>query len=331
VRSIILTILVTLVLGVLALRCDAGRARENLQFRAVSSLSERFESVLYSKPEFVSSWDANNPLPKDRAIQLRYPFAYLWLALDSLATGAGSDLLASTEAVLMGAKDFRPPEWLGGVRSRRCYVLVLKNGNSFSMQKYTPSPATVSATGLQIWNWSSKLEEFGEGVPPDSGVRERPSMLYATEIERSYVLVSNDVNELENLARRLTSTNVESQHPVGSNDWAELLRHEMWGYRRYRLGDANNKMAAGIEDVPPNAEALMFFVDAKKSTIALRLVLKDRTDVSSVAKLYSKHRMPAPTSSRGGAWETEIPLSDDDESFGRTFSINILFGFGVYT
>src|ERR1700674_1106280 len=99
-RSIILTILVTIVLASLALHCDTGMAQERLQARAASSLYEQFETVLYSKPEFASSWDTSNPLPKDAASVLRDPFTYLWVGLDSLPTPAAPDLLANSDAVL---------------------------------------------------------------------------------------------------------------------------------------------------------------------------------------------------------------------------------------
>lgn len=324
-------LLLTIVLSTMASRCNTGTVRESLHARAATSLSEQFENVLYSKPEFVSTWDTRNPLPKDQASELRYPFAYLWLALDSLSTSAGPDLLANADAVLMGAKDFRGPEGIGGVRSQRCYVAVLKSGSSFELQKYVHESSITSTTGLQIWIWSAKLEEFGDGFPRNFGIRERPSTLYATKIGQSFFIVSNDLKELETIATRLTSSNGTPRDTVGFSRRAELFQHEMWGYRKYRLNDTNDKMAAGIERVPPTAEELIFFVDATKGTIVLQLTLKDPTPEPAVAELFTSHKLPLPRRSNENTWEAAIPISTDEESFERIFSINFLFGFGVYS
>jgi hypothetical protein len=124
--TILAAILIGLSPGCVSVLPQEEVPREILQGRAALSLSEQFESVLFSKPQFVSEWDTNNSLPKDPAKNLRYPFAYLWLALDSLPTPAASKLLANTDAILVGAKDFRTPHGIGAVRSTRCYVATLR-------------------------------------------------------------------------------------------------------------------------------------------------------------------------------------------------------------
>jgi hypothetical protein len=330
-KRLLLTMTVATVLAAPPFGCGRGVDRANLQARAASSLAEQFESVVYSKPEFVSAWDTNNPLPKDPAANLRNPFRYLWSALDSLPAKAASALLANSEAVLMGAKNFRAPTGLGDVRSQRCYVVVLKSGNSFDLQNHTHTAGMTSPSGLRIWNWSATLGEFGDGLPDKFEVRDQLSTLYATQIKQSYLLVSNDLKVLEALAQRLTSSNGNSQGVVGFHDWGELLQHEMWGYRRYRLSDTHNKMAAGVEDVPARADGLVFFLEAQHQIVAVRLILKDPSAESAAAAMYSRYQLPSPTPAGEGVWETRIRLSDTKESFAQTFGIIGLFGFAVYS
>jgi hypothetical protein len=324
--KVLLTILTFLAWG-----CGTGAIRQNPGERAAASLSKEFETVLYSKPAFVSSWVANNPLPKDSASILRSPFAYLWLGLDSVPAPAASDLLANADAILVGAKDFRAPNGLGPVRSTRCYVATLKSGNKFDLQKHVQASALRDPSGLLIWQWSAKLGEFGEGIPPKYESLNQPSTLYAAELEQSYVIVSNDMNELESLAGSLSGPRGELTKPGSFTDWHEILKHEMAGYRKYRTDALNDPMSAGTQDIPPSAESLTFFLDVEKETITIQLASKSAITEDATAKLSKNYGLPALTQSGPRSWQSSIQLEGDGASFDQTFSLVGLFGFAIFT
>jgi hypothetical protein len=321
--SLIVMVSLALQIYTCGLRTDAM----NLQPRAASALFEQFETVLYSKSRYVSTWDTYNPLPRDEASQLRYPFAYLWEGLDALNKNASVETLASSDATLLGAKDFRAPKELGEVRSTRCYAVVLKSGSAFDFHKYTVGANESFSNGMQIWSWSAVLGEFGE---EDHRPSNRPSTLFATQVGKSYLLVSNDVAELQQLQRRLTLPITKEEHAKAINKWEGLLEHEMWGFRQYRQAGVQNRMASGMDDVPPGAESLMFYLDARNQTVIVRLNVDDSTSEFAVAKLYSSNRLPPPRTSGSGAWKVAMPLSGNQESSDRTFILMGMFGFAVY-
>jgi len=107
-------------------------------------------------------------------------------------------------------------------------------------------------------------------------------------------------------------------------DWATLRRHEMWAYRRYRHDDVD-KMAAGTDEVTPDAEALAFMVDLEKRVGVLRL----HSSTQKTAEKWGRRILPAFKLVSRGTWETTVPLADA-QAGERMFVIMALFGFGVY-
>jgi hypothetical protein len=99
------------------------------QPQAASALFSEFETVFYAKADLLSSSGGYKGLSEQSANSLRVPFADLLGALDSLGKPISDEMLHDADAVLVGAKDFRPPAGLGAVRSQLCYVLVLRSGN----------------------------------------------------------------------------------------------------------------------------------------------------------------------------------------------------------
>lgn len=295
-----------------------------IQSSVASLFFQQFETVFYSKADLLSGSGNYGNLSKTDANALRVPFAYLLTALDSLGNGASADALANTEAVLAGAKDFRPPAGLGGVHSQSCYVLVLRKGSAFDFHKYFHQPAAASGAGKPVWSWSAKLGEFGEKDP-------RPSSLYATQVAQLYTLVCNDSAELDHLAGRLSSPDRDSQDPTGSGirDWASFSQHDVWGYRRYRHTGIANRDAAGMTNVTPGAEALIFFLVPAKKAGVLQL-LNSPTDQRTASNMNAAARLPPLRSVGSGVWETTIQLSGDQGSSERMVAMMWLFGFGLY-
>ena len=281
-------------------------------------LLQQFETVFYSRPDLLFGSQASKNLSKHDGNTLRIPFAYLVGALDALGNGASADVLANSEAVLVGAKDFSPPAGLGGVRSRSCYVVVVQSGNAFDFRKYFHESPIASVANLPIWRWSVKLGEFGESDP-------RPSSLFAAQIAHSYALICNDLGELQTVAKRLTSADAQRSSDI--REWASISSHDVWGYRRYLQTETNRTVAAGMTDVTPTAEALIFFLDSEKKTAVLRLLASDD---STAAKINAEAKLPLLRPIISGAWETSIPLSCDATTSERMGAMMWLFGFGLY-
>jgi hypothetical protein len=165
--------------------------------------------------------------------------------------------------------------------------------------------------------------EFGENDP-------KPSSLFATQVGRSYALVSNDLKELQVVAQRLASSDGDSEALNGIREWESVRQHEVWGYRRYRHSGIVDPMAAGMADVTPGVEALMFFLDSKKKAGVLRLFLKSHADERTVAMMNSRATLPPLKPSGVGAWQTTFPLAGDENSFEHLADVVGLFGFATY-
>jgi len=162
------------------------------------------------------------------------------------------------------------------------------------------------ADGMQIWSWSAVLGEFGE---EDHRPSNRPSTLFATQVGKSYLLISNDVAELEQLQRRLTSPITKEESAKAVNLWGGLLQHEMWGFRRYRQTGVQHRMHLEWGMCLWVPIQLTFCLDSKNPEVVVRLIVDDSTDGSAVARLYSSNRLPSPRPTGSNGWEAIMPLS----------------------
>jgi hypothetical protein len=311
-----------LLLGLILATCEPLGADADQRSRVAAVLFDQFETVFYSDTDLLANPGVLGHLSALEATTVRYPFAYLLGALEAADTRASQSLLDNARAVLVGAKDFRPPTGFGGVSSRRCYVVVLRPGNGFDLAKYFRKPISASTTGSPVWNWQAKLKEFGEG-------NQKPSSLYASQVERSYVLVSNDLQELQTIAERLTSPGDELKGLSEIHDWETVSSHQYWGYRRYRQTGIVDRMAAGMNDVTSGAQALVFFSDPEKKTGTIRLLCTP-ADEGTVAKMNASAMFLKFRSRGAGTWERTIQFTGDEDGFDQLFAVMFLFGFGVY-
>ena len=103
---------------------ETGKLSGN-QETAVAILFERFETVFRIHPSLLTDTRRSNT----RGF-VQEPFGYLMLALDQKNRHLRPLVLDSGEAVLLGTKDYSPPEGLGRVVSTRCYITVLQNGRN---------------------------------------------------------------------------------------------------------------------------------------------------------------------------------------------------------
>ena len=308
----------------LVLLSVACRAGDSSVQQATSALVTEFETVFYTRADLISSSGAYKELSKRAADSLRVPFGFLAAGLDSLGKNSSARLLSNVDAAWVGAKDFRAPAGLGGVHSRLCYVLLLKNGSRFELKEifsHGPSGKIGQAT---MWSWSADLGEFGEAD-------RRPSTLYATQVGR-FVLTSNDLGELRDVAAGLESKGTRKSDLADIRDWTTLNQHDFWGYRRYRHTGVSDPEAAGTSEVTPSAQALAFFADYKQKEGIVRLFASDKTTADKIDNTIVSHKAAlSPFRATGsGSWQTEVALSGNERSSEGMFEIMSLFGFGVY-
>ncbi len=281
--------------------------------RVAGTLFQEFETVFRSKASSLSSSSEGD--------FVRVPFALLLEGLAALRKQAPAEVLENSDAILVGTKDYLPPSGLGRVRSTFCYVVVLQSKNGLNLDRYFKQPAS-SAMGSPIWSWPASLEEFGEND-------RRPSTLYAAEVAQSYLLVSNNLEELQHVAAILRGSSDEASRVLtGIREWGEISRHEFWGYRRYRRIGIPNRFAAGLDGITPAAEALTLYVETDGRGI-LRL-LTSTTSGSTTEKIDVTKGI-LPFTSRGpGIWRAVVPLRYRDADGSRSvFAMRWLFGFGV--
>jgi len=296
-----------------------GTANAADQQRAASVMLDHFETAFYANGDLLSGSGGYKGLSQQDANELRAPFIYLLQGLDVLGKPASHEMLGSTDAALVGAKDFRPPAGrtgLGDVQSRFCYVIVLRSRSTFDLGKVVSKSAAVSSAEASMWKWSAAGTE---GHP-------EPHQFYAMQVAGMYVLISNNLDDLHQVSATLSS-NDHALNLGGIRDWEGISQHEVWGYRTYRHSEGENKDAAGTMNVMPDAQSLAFFFDAKQKAGVLRLF----SPTAGTADKMNGTNLLSPFKATGsGAWETTIPLTGDQKSSDQMFVVMSWFGFGAY-
>jgi hypothetical protein len=232
------------------------------------------------------------------------------------------DLLESAQTVLVGAKDYHLPLGFGSLQSTRCYVVVLRRDSRFRLSKYVKKAAYgEAAEGAPLWNWYANLQEFGEKDP-------RPSILFATQLADSYVVVCNKLEEM-GLSVQLAATSDDERVLGGIAEWNKVKEHEFWGYRKYRHEVTPEAISRfiGTDGVTPAAQALIVYLDLRRQTGTLRL-LSSTPDDWTAKNINSRNWLPKLEPAGDCAWDSVFPLGT--EQFGDTAnSLLWLFGWGV--
>ena len=283
-------------------------------------LLSRFESVVSVQTNFLRDSINSSQLPNGEIGGLNIPFDYFLQGLRKLRKDFVTDLLAHSDAVFVGASNFSPPVGLGVVHSKRCYIVILDKSNKFQLRDYFSDSPMLSVPDAPVWKWSASLNEFGE---EDS----RPSLLFAAQIAQSYVLISNDMADIQAIGKRLASPDIRVPEAISTRELYLADKHVLWGYRQYR--PAQDPTAAGTIGVTSSATALIIFLDEEKRTLVLRL-LASPSDQDNVSKLTLKSNFPSLSPVDTGVWETSIRINDDQETNERLFFVMWRFGFGAY-
>ena len=160
--------------------CHRGMGDKN-QVAAASALFDQFETVFYTRADMLAVSGGYKLLHEQAADALRVPFASLLMGLDALGKSTSTEILGSADAVLVGAKDFVPPDGLGSVQSKFCYIVVL-GGRPPNLSKIFPASSMGNASGNPIWQWTA---------PPQEG-HPKPYTFYIAELSRSFILIAND-------------------------------------------------------------------------------------------------------------------------------------------
>jgi hypothetical protein len=297
---------------------ENGASAETNQTHAAAVLFENFETVFHTTPALISDSRGDVAAPFTEQ-----PFSYLRIGLEAIDKHLPAKVLAESEAVLIGTKDYHAPIGLGSVRSTRCYIIVLQRDSAFELSRYFRKVEVASAEGAPVWNWSADLEEFGESDP-------RPSGLFAAQIAQSYILVSNDLDELLYDSVRLMSVDNDARVFSGIREWNDVSQHEFWGYRRYKHDRPRTGMDRlfGTDQITSQAEAAILYVDLKKGSGVIHL-LSSSADDATASKINATGRITPLKPAGEKVWETVFPLAEVGPFPESAVWVMWLFGWGV--
>jgi len=161
-----------------------GSAADMNYAEPAAALFNEFETVFFAKADVLISSGAYDHAPKSDIEILRFPFMELLEALKALGGNTSQEVVSNSEAILVGAKDFRPPAGLGGVHSQRCYIVILRTPSKFNLRQHFHQAPSASVGGSPVWEWSAKLGEFGEEDP-------RASSFFAAQVSAMDALGKN--------------------------------------------------------------------------------------------------------------------------------------------
>ena len=151
--------------------------------RAPAAMFSRYETVFYTDTDLSSKFSPFKGLSRQVAGALSVPFGDLIYGLDLLDPHASADLLAKSEAVLMGGKGFIPPEGEGAAQvSHFCYIVNFAAKGRPDFQKYATKAHKASMAGEPVWSWQvHSPDPRGQNVTYN-----------AAQIGDSYLVFSND-------------------------------------------------------------------------------------------------------------------------------------------
>jgi hypothetical protein len=287
---------------------------------ATRILSQRFETIFYASTETLhtsvgSLREASNP-----TWDFGQPFRLLLDAFPKLNEHPPSGILASSFGVLVGARDFLSPSGFGPVRSLRCYVVFLRDKHSFQLKEYMKKSPVASAAGTSVWEWTAIVGEFGER-------ERRPSVFYGSQIGDSFLIVSNDLNELTTVTEGLIRPHVNEELSKSSPEWGPLLKSDVWAFRRYRHNAVPDPEAAALTEVASTAKTLSLTFDGQNRTAVVRLRCAPGDE--PFRKKHARDALPL-LRVGPGIWEARFTLTPKDPMADeRTFFVRALFGFGA--
>lgn len=297
----------------------SAHASSSDQSRAAAAAFAEFETVVGANADASSSLAASRPRSGSDAA-LDVPFEYLISGLDALKSHARSEILGTSDSVVMGGKGFVPPNGVGGFQiSDYCYIVNFAKRNSPQLKKYFDGPPVASLPGeVPVWTWDTDLHYE---TP-------RPKItFYATRLG-PYLLFASSLDELRVMARKLTSADDPSKTLNGIREWASVSRYDYWAYRKPPYGRGANSDGLGLDRLLSDTEICIFYADTKNRSAVLQIFERANRDpyapnIPPSLKLLSfKPRVD-------GGLEAGFALSEQQVTAGQIFAALSLFGFEI--
>jgi hypothetical protein len=132
--------------------------------RAAAVLFDAFETVFYADASLMATSGSHDRVPPESRALLQ-PFRYFRAGLSWLGDQVLTDVLAASDGVMVGAKDFRPPNGLGPVRSTRCFVVMLRSGNALDSRGISSTPRSGLQRAPQCGTGRPILASLERGIP----------------------------------------------------------------------------------------------------------------------------------------------------------------------
>jgi hypothetical protein len=330
---------VSLAVAILLSLSARAIAAENDESRAAAAVFSQYETVFYTNADLSSRFSFFKGLSRQSAGTLALPFTYLIGALDSLDPHASEEILGKTDALLVGVRDFIPPQGVGAAQlGEFSYVARFGKRGTPSLDKYFNQVPTASVGGAPVWRWVGKI--YGENA--------EGTEIYASQVDRSHLAFASDLQELKSIARKLSSPDDGSSVLNKIPEWAAVSQHEYWGYRRVPRHDgAVDKEAAHLEFTIPGAETIIMFADIQKKLAVVRVLGVNANEVVEMTKRRDEQQRevfkrlakgrplpPLPAYSKFKATdartlEKTFSLTGGEQSEGEILSALGLFGYEI--
>ncbi len=287
-------------------------ARTQATDQETAVLMRRYETVFYASGDAVSDLYRSKGEGDRARLRLRIPFMRLFGAFAALRPGAAQSIFQGAKAVLMGAKDFRPPRsdtGLGFVQSTFCYV-VLSQGANIELGTMGAKPVG-EVPGRPAWTWP---------VPREEG--QAPMTLHASRLDHGRLLVCNDLTELQSVASALVS---DQQPPLDENiarTMAALRPNRIWGVRLLRGPSWESRLLE-------RSERLAFRADTATGEWSLWVIGRSTLESDDLNSVVSDTHMQW-RSIGVKQWELNGRADDSSGQFEALYAAMSLMGFGAY-
>ena len=310
--------LVTLILLVTLSATVDSRAQGTLEERTAMALSRNYETVFGVDGALVTKSELSALTHETQAIILSRPYHLLIAGLKSSDKHVLGKLSNGNAKVLLGARNFRPPQGLGMIVAHYCYVLIYDDSQVPDWNRVFAGSIKVRAEGKLWWKWSAKLNEFGEED-------RRESTFFATKGDGPYILITNTLSQLKTLVGIDAQIKNTSGGQNAEGDLKTLLEHRMWGWRDLQLTQ-NDSLDIVPQCILSNFDRLAFYTDFAGNNYYTRVTTKaDNTDyppcfVKSPSTAPFVHR-------RKNMWESQDEFANDLND-SKLRSVIVLLGFG---
>jgi hypothetical protein len=277
------------------------------------------ETIYFVNGEFLNAKQLYPGVAPELVDSAATPLLPLFAGLGS----AGLDRLYKDRGlisqILVGVRDFRPPEGLGLVHYDAAYVIDLSVSTDLRLKRIFRRPPVATLSSQPVWRW-----EF-----PGSKDDKVPWTFFIAQASRQQLLVTTDLELLRTLEGQWKGK-VRPRMP-DRLEWAILATNgPLWAVRRYRHA-AKHKQAAGLStglfEIDARAVAVTFSLDLRGKKATMGYVNGLRED--GFIGYWRGQKNVAVAKGKDGSWELSFPVSDESD-FPRLDLCLTILGFGLY-